>query len=270
MSLHPLNDGTYHGLFAKRQAAAPNKSNYGINYTLAGDVFQAYVNDGSGYKAAVYSAAGTIGAFRRVHVTAVWQQGDAPDADADTDADDIRIRLYINGVAVAPRSVSAGAVAGTDGWLYDVSLANCQSDTPMTIGSSFANGEPTQLACDEVYVFPEALNDSDARQLFLEVAGSEADSIAAETSLPVSASASAPVLTQVNLRGLRIGASNTVELTGQNLKGAQVRIGSPFWPVQITAGDDPARLNCSIEVPPMQSQGVTYCEFRMVREQVSP
>lgn len=249
-NLHPLSDNTYHGLFAKRQAAAPNKSNFGINYTLAGDVFQAYVNDGSGYKAAVYSALSTIGSFRRVHVTTVWQQGDAPGADADADMDDIRVRLYINGAPVAPRSVSAGAVEGTDAWLYDVQLPNCQSDTPLTIGGSFPGGELTQLACDEFHLFSEALGDSDVALLFRESAGTAADQIAVEASAGGASMIISPVIASVSQRGLQIGKANSIEITGQNLNGAVLRIGSPLWPVTTVNHPDPSKMTCQVEVPP--------------------
>ncbi|MBL8814626.1 MAG: hypothetical protein JNL58_01255 [Planctomyces sp.] len=248
-SLHPLSDNSYHGLFAKRHPAAPNKTNFGINYTLAGDVFQAYVNDGSGYKAAVYSAHSTIGSFRRVHVTAVWQQGDAPGTDADTDLDDIRIRLYINGTPIVARSVSGGIVDGNDAWLNDVQLPNCQSDTPLTIGGSFAGGELTQLACDEFHVFSEALSDADAALLFRESAGSAADQIAAEVSSTPASVIASPVISAISQRGLQIGKANSIEITGQNLTGATLRIGSPLWPVTMVNHVDSSRITCQIEVP---------------------
>jgi hypothetical protein len=54
-SLHPLTDGDFHGLFAKRNGNNGTPTNYGINFHPVSDNFQLYVHDGNGYKVANYS-----------------------------------------------------------------------------------------------------------------------------------------------------------------------------------------------------------------------
>lgn len=221
-SLHALNDGGTFGLFAKRKVGAGDPTNYGINFQPAADNFQVYLNDATGYKVVNFSVKGAIGYRRRVHLTVSLDQGDAPGADADADADDVRIRLFINGVPLAPARASGGFVEGNVGWLQDVMLAKCVSDTPLLIGSSFANGEMMKLICDEVHVFAEALTDEDAKSLFAEVAGAAAAEIAADQGSAGDGAKPLPQIAGVAPHSAEIGKTTRMVLAGQNLENAKL------------------------------------------------
>ncbi|MBL8809380.1 MAG: hypothetical protein JNM43_04305 [Planctomycetaceae bacterium] len=226
-SLHPLNDPTFHGLFAKRKPASGTNgdvTNYGINYQPSSDTLQLYVNDGAtGYKVAVFSLQSALGYRRRVHLTATWAAGDAPGSDADADADDVRMRLFVNGVALTPKSVSAGVVDGTAGWAVDASLAKCVNDTPVTIASSFADGELTRLICDDIHIFAEALSDEDAKALFAEVAGASAAEISAEQSGGTDATPAAPNIVRLSPHAAEIGKTSRIAVAGERLAGARLK-----------------------------------------------
>ena len=133
-NLHPVNDSAIHGLFAKRKPAGGDVSNFGINFQSSIDNFQVYVNDGTGFKVAHYSVKAVLGYRRRVHLSLSLDSGDAPGTDADADPDDIRIRLFVNGVLATPSKASGGLVAGNEAWLQEVSLSRCVNDAPLTIG----------------------------------------------------------------------------------------------------------------------------------------
>ena len=169
-NLQSADSSTFHGLFAKRHPTS-STSNYGINFNAGTDTFQVYVNDGTGYKLAQYSVKQTIGYRRRMHLTISLDHADAPGADADADVDDVRLRVFVNGQPATPTVVSGGFADGKVGWLQDVSLAKCVSDTPLTIGSSFTDGEMLRMVCDEFHLFAEALTDEDAAALFSEITG---------------------------------------------------------------------------------------------------
>ncbi len=226
-SLHPLNESGYRALFAKRRPDAPSTSNIGINYEPASDNLQLYVNDGTGYKVVHYSVKGTVGYRRRVHIAACLDPGDAPAADADPDADDVRVRFFVNGVPATPVRATGGLVDGNTGWLQDVSLAKCVSDTPMTIGSSFLNGELTHLVCDDIYVFAEALPDADVATLFREVAGAAADEISKEQSGGPVAAVDGPEVVRISPHSVEIGKSARLIVAGKNLDGARLHVGIP-------------------------------------------
>ena len=221
-SLQALNDGGTFGLFAKRKLGAGDPTNYGINFQPAADNFQVYLNDATGYKVVNFSVKGAIGYRRRVHLTASLDQGDAPGADADADADDVRIRLFINGVPLAPVRASGGFVEGNVGWLQDVMLAKCVSDTPLLIGSSFANGEMMKLICDEVHVFAEALSDGDAKALFAEVAGAAAAEISADQGSAGDGAKPLPQIARIAPHSAEIGKTTRMVLAGQNLENAKL------------------------------------------------
>ena len=221
-SLHALNDGGTLGLFAKRKVGAGDPTNYGINFQPAVDNFQVYVNDATGFKVVNYSVKGAIGYRRRVHLTVSLDQGDAPGADADADADDVRIRLFINGVPLAPVKASGGFAEGNVGWLQDVMLAKCVNDTPLLIGSSFANGEMMKLICDEVHVFAEALTDEDAKALFVEVAGPAAAEITADQGSAGDGAKPLPQIVRVAPHSAEIGKTTRMVLAGQNLESAKL------------------------------------------------
>ncbi len=226
-SLHPLNDATFHGLFAKRKPASGSNgdiTNYGINYQPSSDTLQLYVNDGTaGYRVAIFSLQSALGYRRRVHIAATWAAGDAPGNDADTDADDVRMRLFVNGVPQTPKSVGSGFVDGTAAWTTDVSLTKCVNDTPVTIGSSFADGELTRLICDEIHVFGEALSDEDARSLFAEVAGPAAAEITAEQSGGTDATPVGPALARLSPHAAEIGRTTRIAVAGERLSGARLK-----------------------------------------------
>lgn len=226
-SLHPLNDAVFHGLFAKRKPASGSNgdiTNYGINYQPSSDTLQLYVNDGTaGYRVAIFSLQSALGYRRRVHIAATWTAGDAPGNDADTDADDVRIRLFVNGVAQTPKSVGNGFVEGTAAWTTDVSLAKCVNDTPVTIGSSFADAEMTRLIVDDIHVFAESLSDEDAKALFAEVAGPAAAEITAEQSGGTDSTPLGPVLVRLSPHAAEIGKVTRIAVAGERLSGARLK-----------------------------------------------
>ena len=221
-SLQPLSAASYHGLFAKRKTDAGNNTNYGINFTPASNVLQVYVNDGTGFKAAHYSVKDTIGYRRRVQLTMCMDNGDAPAADADADADDIRIRLFVNGQPAVPSAATGGLIEGNVAWLQDVTLAKCVSDTPLTIGSSFTDGEMTRLICDDFQVFAESLSDDDVKTLFAELAGSSAAEITAEQGSAADAVQVQPKLTRVSPHAFELGKTTRVTISGQGLDNARL------------------------------------------------
>ncbi len=221
-SLQPLSSATYHGLFAKRKTEPGNNTNYGINFTPASDVLQVYVNDGTGFKAAHYSAKATIGYRRRVQLTMCMDNGDAPAADADADADDLRVRFFVNGQAATPTAATGGLVDGNVAWLQDVTLAKCVSDTPFTIGSSFTDGELTRLICDDVCLFSESLSDDDVKTLFTELAGASAAEITAEQGGGGETAAMQPAIARVTPHAMGIGKTTRVTVDGQYLEGAKL------------------------------------------------
>lgn len=225
-NLEPGNSAAFHGLFAKRHPTA-NTTNYGINFNSASDVFQVYVNDGTAYKVVNYSVKKTLGDRRRVHLTICLNNADAPGADADADVDDVRLRVFVNGQAATPTSTAAGFIEGNVGWLQDVSLARCVSDTPVTIGSSFTDGEMLRLVCDEFHLFAEALTDEEAAALFNEVAGASAAEISNEQSAGADHSHVQPVIGRVIPHAIEINKMTRVQLAGNNLEGAHLHTDVP-------------------------------------------
>ncbi|MFN9719950.1 MAG: hypothetical protein ACK58L_14725 [Planctomycetota bacterium] len=226
-SLHPLNESGYRALFAKRQPGAPSTSNFGINYEPASDNLQLYVNDGTGYKVVHYSVKATVGFRRRVHIAVCLDHGDAPGADADPEVDDIRARLFVNGTVATPTRATGGLVDGSTGWLQDVSLTKCVSDTPVTIGSSFLNGELTRLICDDIHLFAESLSEADVAALYREVAGAAADDISKEQSGGAAAAVEAPEIVRISPHAVEIGKTARLVVAGRNLDGARLHTGVP-------------------------------------------
>ncbi len=223
-NLHAANDGAMHGLLAKRQPTAPFKTNYGINYAPASDLFQLYVNDGTGFKVVIYSVRQTIGFRKRVHLTATFETADAPGADADTDKDDVKVQLFVNGIAATPARVTAGFVTEATGWLQDVKLENCLSDTPLTVGGSFADGELANIICGDLTILPTALTGEQARQLFEEVAGKQTSEIAAEQSSTASKQNAVPEIKSLSQYGLTAGQNNRLIVSGINVKTAALKL----------------------------------------------
>jgi len=220
-NLQSADTNIYHGLFAKRHPTS-STSNYGINFNPGTDVLQVYVNDGTGYKLAQYSVKQTIGYRRRMHLTVSLDHADAPGADADGDVDDVRLRVFLNGQPVTPTVVSGGFAEGNVGWLQDVSLTKCVSDTPLTIGSSFTDGEMLRLVCDDIHVFAEALTNEDAAALFHEVAGASAAEISQEQTAGTDNTRVQPVIGRIIPHAIEINKTTRMQLAGQNLQGARL------------------------------------------------
>lgn len=267
-SLHPLNDAVFHGLFAKRKPASGSNgdiTNYGINYQPSSDTLQLYVNDGTaGYRVAIFSLQSALGYRRRVHIAATWAAGDAPGNDADTDADDIRMRLFVNGVPQTPKSVGNGFVEGTAAWTTDVSLAKCVNDTPVTIGSSFADGELTRLICDDIHVFAEALTDDDARNLFTEVAGPAAAEITAEQSGGTESAPMSPVLVRLSPHAAEIGKTTRIAVAGERLTGARMKAeiaGVTAVPVE-GGNEQTALFDVTVDAEVVPGRYLTRCVTR--------
>jgi hypothetical protein len=225
-SLHADSDKVFRGLFAKRQPGGKSVSNYGINYSHASDVFQLYVNDGNGYRIAAYSVKQVLASRRRVHLTVCLANADAPGADADSDPDDIQVRLFVNGSIVAPRSVNTGFVDGNTAWFTDITLDKCVSETPLTVGASFKDGELTQVIVDDFLVFTESLSDVDVAKLFREVAGPAADELLKEQKGSAAAD-SRPQVTRLSSRAVQIGASAEIVVQGRRLKEAELLFSVP-------------------------------------------
>lgn len=247
VNLHPANDGAFHGIFGKRDDAATKITNYGLNYAPQNDAFQVYLNDGSGFKAAVFSVQGAVGYRRPVFLTAVFQVGDAPAPDADEDKDDVLIRLYANGKALTPKSASGGIVVGSDGWLTDVKTTNLVNDVPLTIGASSPGLETTGAVIDEFSLFPRALAAEEAAALFDEVAGPGALAQIAEEARPLPA---APEIGALSIRGLQSGATSVLAVSGTNL-GASPRLVVPFaiGKAEVRPGASAERVEFEIAVP---------------------
>ncbi|MEZ6040188.1 MAG: hypothetical protein R3C20_06765 [Planctomycetaceae bacterium] len=248
-SLHPLSDQTMHGLIAKRQPDGKNKTNYGINFHPGNDAFQVYVNDGTGFKVAVFPFRDVLGFRRRVHLSATFATQDAPGADSDSEKDDVVIRLYVNGKPATPVRVTAGFVEGTSAWLQDVQLSNCRSDTPLTVGASFVGGEYAKVICDQIRVFPVALDDAQAAGLFRESAGAEAGPILKEQSGGSAAVVPAPVITRASQYGLTIGQKNRLTLEGRNLLNGMLQFAQRDWQVTCVEGGKANSQTFDIDIP---------------------
>ena len=212
-NLHPPGDAAFHGIFAKRIDGNPTISNYGINYVPNSDVFQLYLNDGAGYKTAIFGVQNTVGTRRPVFLTAVYQVGDAPAPDADGDPDDVLVRLYINGKPITPKSVVGGFAAGEDVWLTDVKVATIVNDAPLTIGSSMPGLEFTNCAIDEFLLFAKGLSTAEIATLYGELIGNSA-APTAEAAIPPAA----PEIRDVLIRGLQSGSSSVVTVLGRGLQ----------------------------------------------------
>ncbi|MBS0265118.1 MAG: hypothetical protein JSS02_24515 [Planctomycetes bacterium] len=213
VNLQPTNDPGYRGILAKRDDAR-QITNYGINFSQTGDLLQVYLNTGSGYKSAVYSLNGTIGRRRPVFITASFQVGDAPAPDQDGKPDDLRIRFYVNGQPVKPKSVSGGIVVDNDAWLTDIQGTQLLNDVPLILGASSAAIEHTSCQIDEFLLFTQALSSADVARLYAEVAGPPAASAAPEDQKPVAAG---PEITSLSLQGLTRGQPTMITVTGTNL-----------------------------------------------------
>ena len=218
VSFHGPADAGLHGLFAKRASDKTARSNYGLNFQPKGNLLQLYVNDGSGFRVVRYSANSVIGSRQRVHLVASLAVGDAPGADADTDSDDVRVRLFVNGQpATRIGKPDRDLAEGTDIWLLNVKTDMLQNSAPLTLGASSPAAEHFSGVIDEVQLFDRELNAQEAAGLFVEVAGADADKRFARDKQPTAGLPAVPQLAGVSLRGLQIGQTTRLELTGKNL-----------------------------------------------------
>ena len=215
----PEDPGAY-GIVAKRaDEKGANATNYGINYVAKGDIFQLYVNDGTGFRVATYSVQSVLGYRRPVFLTATFEVADAPNPDADTDKDDLLIRLYANGLPVAPKGAANVVLMGNDAWLTDVKVAGLLNDVPLTLGSSNPAIEFTSGIIDEFSLFPKALSADEAARLFVEVAGANAATLVKDEAKPLPGP---PSLTELSMNGLQTGHTSSLIITGTNLLPAPV------------------------------------------------
>jgi hypothetical protein len=214
VNLHSAADEPFHGVFAKRDDAGAKNANYGINYSVKGDAFQVYVNDGSGFKTATYSTQAAVGYRRPVFITAVFEVGDAPTPDADEDKDDVLIRFFANGAPVTAKAATGGVVTGADVWLTDVKAATLINDAPLTLGSSTPALEHANCVIDEFSLFAKALSAEEAAALFVEVAGPNSKAELATIELAVPAT---PQIRELSLQGLQSGQTSVLAVSGANL-----------------------------------------------------
>lgn len=247
-NLHPANEAAFHGLVAKRDEQSKKTTNYGINYG-ANNLFQVYLADGSGFKAAVYPVNAAVGTRRPNYITAVLQVGDAPSPDADEDKDDVLVRFYSNGKPISPIAVNGGMAAGADAWLTDVKVDNLVNDVPVTLGASSSALEYASCVIDEFNLFPTALSAEQVAQLFKEVAGANVDNLIANQdkgALP-----STPEITSVSPLGIQAGTKSVLTIRGTNLlPEPKVVLGVPVDVQTIRPGAKPNELVVEITVPP--------------------
>jgi hypothetical protein len=241
VNLLPADAAPYHGLFAKRDAAAPSLTNYGINYSPKSDFLQLYVNTGSGYKVVRFGVKRDLGFRRLGHLTATWEIADAPGTDADTDRDDVRIRLFVNGEPATPSASTNGFVEGHDGWIADVDVAGLLNDVPLTIGSTNATSEFASGVVDEFLLFPKALSPDEAATLFLEVAGESGPELAQQEAAPPAA-APLPEITALSQHVLQSGVRTRLTITGKNLAGGRLLVPGLELEQQAVKGSNAGRL----------------------------
>ncbi len=253
INLHAPSEATFHGLFAKRAADGPSTTNYGINFHPKADAFQVYLNDGSGFRVAQYSAANDVGYRRPVFLTATWSIGDAPAPDADTDADDVFIRLFINGKPLKPKSINRGQVAADGAWTTDVKLDGFLNDVPLTIGASYLEGEFLSAIVDEFLLFPRALETKEVERLFAEVVGPEGVRLAGQKPQPPP---SPPQITLLSRYGLQLGAGTRLSISGSGL-GPNPRVVLPIAGAQVKLLETsrPNRLDIEVQLPDSATPG---------------
>ncbi len=246
VDLLPAADAAFHGVVAKRDDVK-QITNYGINYSHNGDAFQLYLNDGTGFKSAVYSLNSAIGRRRPVFITAVLQVGDAPAPDADEDKDDVLLRFYANGQPIKPKSAAGGTVVENDVWLIDVKVANLVNDVPLVLGASTSAIEHTSCLIDEFSLFPTALSPEEVARLFTEVAGPNAGTQVAGDAKPVPAG---PEIASLSLHGLTRGQPTIVAVSGSNLLPDPVLVSSaPIEKQVLRPGATAERVEFEVTVP---------------------
>lgn len=264
LNLQNPDDEAARGIVAKRTDKDRPSANYGINFVAKRDMLQVYVNDGGGFRVATYSGKNTIGSRRRVFLTATYEIGDAPDADSDGDRDDVRIRLFVNGLEARPTRVDRGTIIGSDAWLTDVKPDGLLNDVPLTLGSTNADIEHTSCLIDEFSLFAKALTPDEAAKLFTEVAGPNAAELARKE-LEQEAGSPQPQITAVSPRGLQAGTTTRITVAGQNLD-PQPRVDLPIEGIRQTVlnGSNAGRLLVDVTVPADAPPG--FYPLRVVTE----
>jgi hypothetical protein len=255
LSLHPPSDAVPHGILAKR-SDGPRGTNYGINYVPASDVFQVYVNDGRGFRVADYGARKIVGTRRLVHLTATLEVGNVAPPAANAVRNDLLVRLFVNGEQAAPKSVTGGVIRGADVWLTKVNVPGLLNDSPLTLGSSTPQSEFTSGVFDEFLLFTRALSPTEARRLFLEVAGPNGAQLARRELLsrPIS---TPPAIESISQLGLQIGQTTRLSIQGSRL-GSKPRIDLPIVGLKQTVahGSDKSHLMIDITLPPDVPPGI--------------
>ncbi len=248
VNFHGPTDAATHGLFAKRSDDKTGHSNYGLNFNPKSKLLQLYVNDGSGFRLIHYSVADVLGTRRRIHLVATLQVGDAPGSDKDTDADDLLVRLFVNGKpATRTGQLDRDLADGDDIWLLDLKTTALQNSAPLCLGASTPSIEHFSGVLDEFQLFDRALTASEAARLFVEVAGPNAQHRFDHDRQPAAELPAAPQLETVSLRGLQIGQTTRLVLTGKNL-GPDPQLMAPFqWDLAKTVdGSNANRLTLDI------------------------
>lgn len=234
----------FQGIFAKRVDAV-GKTNYGINFGAQSDTFQVYLNDGTGFRVATFGVKDAIGIRRPDFLTATYEVGDAPGADADTDQDDVLIRLYLNGKLLTPRTTANTTVIGNDSWVTNVDLTGWLNDTPLTIGSSTPTIEFATAVVDEFAIFSFALTPDEVAKLFVEMAGPDANMLAFSETL--AAQPAFPELNSVSIQGLETGKTSKLIVSGTNLY-PNPRVIFPVTGANITVGPNSNSKQLELEV----------------------
>jgi hypothetical protein len=257
VSLHPASDNSPHGILAKR-SSGPRGTNYGINYVPAGDVFQLYVNDGGGFRVASYSARRVLGTRRLVHLTATLEVDDESATGDDPDLYDVRARLFVNGEPVPPKAiVGPGHIHNRDAWFAKVNAAGLLTDAPLTLGCSTPEMEYTSGVIDEFLLFTRALSPSDARQLFLEVAGPRGPELARRELQPVRPLDQPPAIESLSQFGLQVGQTTRLSINGSRLGGkARVDLPIPGVKQALVKGSSDRHLMVDITVPAEAPPGI--------------
>lgn len=262
LNLQPTSDGVARGIVAKRtDPRTKSVTNYGINYVPARDVFQVYVNDGSGFRVAGFSFKQAAGFRRMGYLTATFEVGDAPAPDGDSDKDDVRMQLYVNGVQLKPVRPVGVQVVGNDVWATNLQVAGLLNDAPLSLGSTSATLEHTSGLIDEFSLFPRALSPKEVAALFLEVAGPKGAELAKQEK-QAPAQTAKPRITDVSLRGLQVGGKTRLVVTGSGL-ASKPRLHLPFtnWKQTVVKGSAANRLIVDVTLPPGTPAG--YYPFRV-------
>ncbi len=258
VNLHGPADGAFHGLIAKRSGDKTGRTNYGINFQPKSDSLQLYVNDGRGFRTIKFSVKATMGTRRRIHLVASFAVGDAPGADKDTDADDLRIQLFVNGKPTAPTEKSKQTQAvGAATWLLDIKPGGLVNADSLTIGASTPTTEHTTGVFDEFQLFGRELTVGESARLFTEVVGADgAKRMAADEKL-VPGLPAVPSISNLSLRGLQIGKSTRLVISGKNLGPAPTLLSSIHGlAARVVDGSNGGQLTVDVTLPEAATAGL--------------